>query len=212
MLVKYSHSNKFGAIHFRFTKTSEKMVGMKPFYKIYPQGKIAPSVKEDARELAPYLRHGDIDELRYYSDITPFEALTASYNNAKISLTLKDPHGNIVTMFGVGWTPNPRVGRIWLLSSNYIYKIGRPFLRSCPEILNHLFIGHDVVFNHVHDHNTVSIKWLQWLGFEATQKFPEVGKEKQPFTEFCLFKNDTIRDLYLKRDWSTFLKSDELKK
>jgi hypothetical protein len=178
---------------------------MKPFYKEYPQGTVAASVEQDAHDLAPNLRQGDVDELRYYNNGKALDVLLASYKNAKLSLTLKDTNGKTAAMFGVGWTQNPRVGRIWLLSSDYIYEIGKPFLRECPKIIGIFMQGHDLLFNHVYDDNLPSIRWLQWLGFEATQRFPEVGEEKQPFTEFCLFSSSSVRDLYVNRDWHEFI-------
>ena len=107
----------------------------------------------------------------------------------------------MAAMFGVGWTGNPRVGRVWLLSSEYLHEIGRPFLLECPKFIAMFMAGHDVLYNHVHDRNHASIKWLTWLDFEVTATFPEYGEHKQPFTEYCLFRDSETRDIYLHRQW-----------
>jgi hypothetical protein len=171
------------------------------FRRTYAQGTVETSVPGDAEELAPRLRQNDVDELRFYEGQSPHEALLASFNNAKICLSLKDREGRMAAMFGVGWTGNPRVGRVWLLSSEYLYEIGRPFLLECPKYIDMFMAGHDVLYNHVHDRNQASIEWLTWLGFEVTATFPEYGEHKQPFAEYCLFRDSETRDIYLHRRW-----------
>lgn len=175
------------------------------FSREYKQGVVATTKTEDIEPLAADLRSGDLKEIRYYEAKDGLTVLKESVTNAKICFTLSDLDGLPAAMFGVGWTKNPRAGRVWLLSSEYLYKIGRPFLLECPSYIDLFMHGHDLIFNHVHDGNIASIKWLEWLGFEATSKFPAVGEHKQPFTEYSKFASPAVKNLYLNRDWNTYI-------
>lgn len=67
-------------------------------------------------------------------------------------------------MFGV--VPHEgRFGIIWLLGTDDLFKVSRRFLRESKHWLEHITKNYDLVGNVVHRGNTVSIRWLSWLGF-----------------------------------------------
>ena len=170
----------------------------------YSSCSVVESVPRDVAELAPVLRQCDQDELRYWGSGPASQALLDSLTNAKVCLSLKDQSANTVAMFGVGWTDNPRLGKIWILSSDYLQKIPRLFLRESPKFTQYFMQGHDVLFNHVHDGNVISTRWLRWLGFEPTRQLTNVGRDKKSFTEYCLFQTPQVRDIYVNRNWRYF--------
>ena len=177
------------------------------YRRVYAQGIVETSLEADVTALAARLRQGDIDELHYFNGNSAEDELMLSFRNAKLCFTLKDLSGTPAAMFGVGWTPNPRVGRMWLLSTEFIYSVGRPFLMQCPFYVGLCMHGHDALFNFVFDENLDTIKWIEWLGFKPTRKMPETGPQKKPFTEYVKFSNEAARSIYLGRDWPPILET-----
>lgn len=166
---------------------------------------IRSSQDEDPESLSKDLRKEDVLEIKYYSGRDGITSLTNGHKHSKMCFTMTDLDGAVFAMFGVGWTANPRVGIVWLLSSDYLSKVNRDFLLNSQYYVDLMMQGHDVLFNHVHDFNAASVKWLRWLGFEATDHLPEVGSDKQPFTEYSKFSSREIKELYLKRDWQRYV-------
>ena len=84
-------------------------------------------------------------------------------------------------MFGV--VPvQPRCGLVWLLGTDDILKVSTQFLRESKSWLGHISKEYDLVGNVVHESNSVSIRWLKWLGFTF------LGKQG-PFIEFVRTNN-----------------------
>lgn len=69
-----------------------------------------------------------------------------------------------VAMFGVVRHTDIS-GIIWFLGTDGLFHISRRFLRESKQWLNHITKNYRLVGNVVHVDNTVSIRWLQWLGF-----------------------------------------------
>ena len=154
----------------------------------------------DIDDLAPRLRDADCRELDLAEHGPPKQALTESLENSKIALSLLDPSGRVQTMFGVAWSGTPRVGIVWLLSSDFIQEQPLAYLRLSRPCITLLADGHDVIANNVHDENKVSLNWLRWLGFEATQHHPDFGKGA-PFTMMARFSSAQVREMYLNKFW-----------
>ncbi len=161
--------------------------------KTFTWGKLRHATASDVPCLEKALRKQDVEEITYYCELPVHEILQQSFQNSKQCITLEKPNGGIAAMSGVGWTNNPRVGRIWLLSSDYIYEHREKFGIQTKKIINYWMDGHDVIFNHVHDKNIQSFRWLEWLGFTPTDHLPSVGSHSQPFTEFSKFRNEDTK-------------------
>ena len=100
--------------------------------KRYPS--IETSTRDDILQLSCRLRLSDIDELKAFDNETPFEALNGSFENSKLCFSYRNPNDQVEAMFGVGWTHNPRVGRVWFLSTENVYETKIRFLRVSNEI------------------------------------------------------------------------------
>jgi len=105
---------------------------------------------QDARELEvlgvearPSLEHG----LKHST-----ECLTVVVNSAPCAMFGVVPHEG-------------KSGIIWLLGTEDLLKISRRFLRESKHWLDHITKDYELVGNVVHKGNTVSTRWLQWLGF-----------------------------------------------
>lgn len=76
---------------------------------------------------------------------------------------------NPAAMFGVS-PMLPGCGLVWLLGTEDILKVSTQFLRESRKWLDHISSEYDMVGNMVHESNSVSIRWLKWLGFTFLSK------------------------------------------
>lgn len=174
-------------------------------HRIVGNSTIIQSNISDAHLLSNRLKISDIDELHHYNAQTALDALESSFSSSKMCFTLLDDRGVTQAMFGVCWTPNPRVGKIWILSTNYIGLVSRSFLKYSGEYIEYFLNGHDLIFNHVHSSNVESIRWLEWIGFEKTKEVISNQPGNQVFFEYCKFSSPEVRALYIYRNWKKFV-------
>jgi hypothetical protein len=161
---------------------------------------LRPSRAEDCAALAPRLRAADVTELRLAGQGEPADALRASFDNSKKCVSVATQDDVVQMMFGVAWTRTPRVGLVWMLSSDWIFQAKHTFLRHSRPIVGWMLEDHDLILNDIHDENVTSMNWLEWLGFTAISHTPDFGIGA-PFTEMALFKDDQTRAMYLERVW-----------
>lgn len=139
---------------------------------------VRPTLEGDSRELAPYLRQADLNELAA-AGAEPLEALRSGFANSERCLTLTD-RGVPIAMFGVGKT-----GSIWLLGSDRMYshraqiaRISRPWVQAL--IANRPYVG-----NYVHTENTAHVRWLVWCGAQLGEPEP-IGIHNETFYPFTI--------------------------
>jgi len=143
----------------------------------------------DVFELAPKLRPDDALEILSASGHDPLSGLALSFANAKRcwSVLIGD---EVVAIFGVGHVKNqPKVGRVWFLASEEIYKISRQFLMESKKWVMEMMVGHDELQNYVSARNETSIRWLKWLGFEFVTLRKGFGKSGEDFWLFKMRSN-----------------------
>lgn len=116
------------------------------------------------RTIARRMRQADRDEVFAASGHTPFEALALSLRKSSRAYTgLVD--GQPVVMFGVAdINVLCGIGAPWLLGTDEVEQISLRFLRLSRRWRRQLFRGYSVLRNFVDVHNTVSVRWLRWLG------------------------------------------------
>ena len=115
------------------------------------------------------LREADIVEIGITNPgVDPYEVLMLSVEQSYFAELVR-VDGAPALVYGVAQTGLYGCGVVWMLSSDGIYDIRRYFVKNCREkvdMMNRMF---PVLFNYVHDKNTVSKNWLRWLGFEIQQ-------------------------------------------
>lgn len=167
-------------------------------------GSVSPATPADADLLAPRLRDSDLAEIAAGDGREPGEALRHSVANAKFALALREPSGAPVSMLGVGWVAaNPRAGHAWFVSSPALDAFALVFLEHVRGSFDALVAGHDVVSNWIHEPNTVTVRWLTWLGFETLSTHVS-ERSGERFLEMARFASPAVRDLYVRRDWNAF--------
>ena len=141
-----------------------------------------PARFEDCREIAPLMREQDVKEVMYSHGFSPLKSLQESYRLSQVHNSIIHEDGSVVGMFGVadaGAFASP-----WLLGTDKIIDTRKEFIPQAIEWVNRMSDKYPLMFNFVHEDNTVSIRWLKSLGFEFIKLDKEYGVGKQPFYQF----------------------------
>lgn len=129
------------------------------------------------------LRAADRAEVEALTGRDPREALVESVERSALAWAgLAD--GELVCLFGVvPMTLTGVTGVPWLLGSDAVTRYGRPFLRRNRFYVAEMLRVFPVLRNVVDARNTVSIRWLAWLGFTLGAPQP-MGVRGLPFIPF----------------------------
>lgn len=135
--------------------------------------------------IAPRMREADRLEIQAASGKTPREALEFSIGRSDIAHTVlfgDEP----AAMFGVGYVNIINgIGAPWLLGTDAVERNYRHFLRGSRWWRDRMLERYAVLTNLVDDRNTVSKRWLSWLGFSLSDPII-FGVEERPFRKFEL--------------------------
>lgn len=116
--------------------------------------------------MALNLRGIDALEAWELHKLSPTMAVNGSlYLSHKSYAVLVD--GDPVCIFGV--QPESmlgEVGIVWMLATDDIKKINKTFIRLSKPVFLDLTKEYETVYNYVHRDNKISLKWLEWLGFD----------------------------------------------
>ena len=108
--------------------------------------------------IAPHLRQQDIDEIHAVCEWPVDAAIAYSIaHSEKGGAALID--GVPCAVFGVN------NGIIWLVATDEIARHSVAFFRHSRKIFNKLKQGYSLLENYVHVNNSLSLRWLKWLGF-----------------------------------------------
>ena len=155
----------------------------------HPRILVVPATLDHAAYIASHMRKADLEEVAAASGRGPFAALRDSLKVASLSWTgmVNDVPA---CMFGVGVIDIlGGIGSPWLLGTDLVERNAVAFLRrskGCVEQMTGLF---PYLYNYVDARNTLSIKWLRWLGFEMARAPVPYGIWGMPFYCFSLQAN-----------------------
>ena len=76
-------------------------------------------------------------------------------------------------------------GSPWMLGTDLIEKKQRIFLRRSKPWIEDIRKDYKQLENHVDERNTLSVKWLKWLGFEMNKAAP-YGVNGELFHKFTM--------------------------
>ncbi len=149
-------------------------------------GTIRPSERKDCVHIGFNMREQDAMEMWSYDRSTPIEAAFNSFDKSIISTTILH-NEKPVAMFGV----MPRdfsSGFLWMLTTDGIKDIGRPFVRNCKKWIDDLLEVYPTLYGYVDLRNSESFRWLTFLG--ATWGPVEtMGIDNMSFRHFSFTKN-----------------------
>lgn len=150
---------------------------------------VRDALPEDIPALAAAMRAADRDEVQAAHGHTPEEALTASLQASTRAWTgLID--GEPVCMFGVGpISVLTGRGAPWMLSTTLVERWPRTFLRRCRPCVSAMLSVYPCLENYVDERNTLSKKWLAWLGFRLAEQ-PVTIRGGAQFRHFAMEVSD----------------------
>ena len=122
---------------------------------------------------------GDMDAADLYEDLReedmleilglmhhPRDAVYMSYASSSKCYSVKDEWNNLYCSFGVTPIKDTNIGSAWLLGTRRLPSIKKFFLQNSKDRMQELLVGFDYLTNFVMRSNTLSIRWLEWLGAE----------------------------------------------
>lgn len=134
------------------------------------KGSIRTATAQDAAYLAPRLREQDVQELwrvghRDFLDVL-LTSIAAS-DEAYTILAELEPVG----VFGVAPATEPGVGIPWMLASDGLLSVRKDFVRYGFQIVEDFNSRYPLLTNVVWRGNSVSRRWLAYVGFEEVEPF-----------------------------------------
>jgi hypothetical protein len=134
---------------------------------------IREACEADIAAILADIREADVTEMAALG-ITPEIAMADGLKRSDWAMTgLLD--GVPVCMFGVA--PRSIIlgeGVPWMLAANGLERAQVKFLKTCRPAVNLMRASYPKLMNFVHADNSVTIKWLRWLGFAfAPPNWPE---------------------------------------
>ena len=139
---------------------------------------------EDCYDLAGRLRQSDLDELTAAGRSSALEALMEGfYISDKCYVCCAD--GEPIAMFGAWSTEaEPEVGLVWMLGTDEIEKNGTKIIRLSKIWLSKICEPYRVATNLIDARNITHLRWLEFLGCELLEEWPNFGPEKKMFYRF----------------------------
>lgn len=144
---------------------------------------IAPTKPIDISRIAERVREHDRDEIWAMAMQTPDAAMQYGLKYSEVIKTgfIDDQP---VAMWGVvPLSMVPSIGAPWMVGTKDLEQHAFTFLRRCREPLMELFKGYDTLENYVDVRNTMTIKWLKFMGFNLDKPQP-YGPFELPFHRF----------------------------
>ncbi len=130
---------------------------------------IVPASADHIETIGSRMRQADIDEVFAISGRGPRSALRYSMEKSVYSWTILFD-GVPEAMFGVGdINILSGIGAPWLLGTDAIERNYRLFLKTSVGFRDQLLSRYPIMRNLVDERNTVSRRWLAWLGAEFSE-------------------------------------------
>lgn len=135
--------------------------------------------------LAAHIRARDAAEILASSGQNPAQALEQSLalsTRAWCALL----NGRPAVMWGVGAGRGllSSTGTPWLLATNSLYALARPFLRLSRRYTAIMHEDFPTLENYTHADNRAALRWLAWCGFNIADRPAPYGPFGEPFYRF----------------------------
>ena len=135
--------------------------------------------------IAANMRQADADEIWASNHHTPIKSLMNGWKLSDYSVIVTVNNEPCVMIGLVIRDILSGSGVPWLLGTNNVLKYKRHLLMQVPKVINEMLNICPNLFNYVHVCNTVSINWLERIGFTMDKPSP-YGVEGELFHKFHL--------------------------
>jgi len=142
-------------------------------------------VREALEHIAQGLRPADLAEIRATSgDEDPFWVLFESWELSALSWLILDGTGLPIGIMGVAPSGHNGMGIAWMLGTEGVEREALSIARQTRRYLNEMHELFPALWANVDARNALSMKWLEWSGFQITDAHPAWGPEGRLFIEF----------------------------
>lgn len=146
--------------------------------------RIVPALWEHIAPIARDMRAEDVAEVKAASGLCPEAALSFAHAVSTLAWTAMCDDQPFI-MFGVApFIDESNHGSPWLLGTPLIERYPSFFLRNSRPYVSQMLDAYPTLTNYVDVRNRLSVRWLQWCGFQLTEFIPEFGAARIPFYEF----------------------------
>jgi hypothetical protein len=145
--------------------------------------KEAAIVKLEPRHAAitPFLRRADAEEIWAGTGLDPALAVCFSICSSEPGWAA-ELRGEPIAVFGAR-RAGPGIGIPWLLTTDAIERYPVHFYRVSKGIIEEIKRRYGLLVNWVHADNKLSVRWLDWAGFEIEPAAP-MGPRGRLFHRF----------------------------
>jgi hypothetical protein len=130
--------------------------------------------------IVPYLRKADIDEMMDGLGVSAAwgVAYSIACSRPGYAARVAEPGPDMknkartAAVFGIGPSLEDGLGVPWLLATEIIERYPITFYRASRTLFPRVAEGYERLVNWVDARNTLSLRWLVWLGFEMGPPVP----------------------------------------
>lgn len=143
-------------------------------------------VRESLEHIAANLRPADLDEVRASlgADFDPFWALFESLEMSTAGWLIVDQTGLPIGIMGVAPHAAMGVGIAWLLGTTGMETAAVSVGRQTGQYVAEMNDLYPILWANVDARNELSIRWLEWAGFNMIDADPNFGPERRLFLQF----------------------------
>lgn len=150
--------------------------------------KLRPPLPGDIDHLAKHMRQQDVDEVWASNHLTPKQAIQQGITASQHVVVASD--GDPFFIYGiVSMGLLSDTGVPWALGTDKILQYKRPLLSTAPFVISRMLELYARLCNHVDARNTVSVRWLQHMGFTMERAEP-YGPDGVYFHKFTMVRDN----------------------
>jgi hypothetical protein len=142
------------------------------------------TVREALEYISENLRTADMDEIAATTTEDPFWALFESWEGSTAAWLIVDLTGLPIGIFGVAPHLVPGLGVAWLIGTDGIEEAALSVARQTRRYVDELQSLYPILWANVDARNELSMKWLEWSGFQLSDANPSYGPEGRLFLEY----------------------------
>lgn len=151
--------------------------------------RLRPATLADAAAIAAVARPADVAEVRAADGLSVEEAVSRAFRRPGHVLA-GTCDGELLAIFGtVVISALGNAGAPWLIGSQALPRHAKKFCALNRWYVGEMMREFDALINFVDARNTMSMRWLVWLGFHLDPPAP-YGVERRPFHRFHLRRGD----------------------
>lgn len=159
--------------------------------KVYDLRNVPSEIAEvGLTQIGENLRQGDREEVQATSQLSPVDALIASYRISSHAYMIFSSDMEPIAAFGAAPHGLPGVGVVWMLGTDGIEREAFGIARRTRQYFNELNDAYFMLWNYIDARNETSLRWLKWGGFKLLEEHPEHGPERRKFYTFARMNTD----------------------